>query len=91
MLVPYAYNFLSWEMIDVLDKEATEKAKKPEKTGDIMHTEVKQKPVMKKLAVLDYQFYFDSSQFNPNQKFAILISDKYCGERCFEVDPGAIR
>ena len=91
VLAPYAYNFLSWEMIDVIDKEATEKAKKPEKTGDIMYTEVKQKPVMKKLAVLDYQFYFDSSQFNPNQKFAILISDKYCGERRFEVDPGAIR
>ena len=92
-LDPYAHNFLSWEMIDVIDKEATEKARKQDKQDkpDIMRPDKNVPPVMKKIAVLDFQFYFDSSQFNPNQRFAILISDKYCGERRFEIDPASIR
>ena len=94
VLSPYAATFLSWEMIDVVDREATEKAakeKKPEKEADIMRPDKKPAPVMKKAAVLDYQFYFDDSQFKPNQRFFILISDKYCGERRFEINPESIR
>ena len=44
-----------------------------------------------KVAVLEMQFYFDSSQFNPGQRYTVLIADKYCGERRFDVDPEAIR
>ena len=44
-----------------------------------------------KVAVLEMQFYFDSSQFNPAQRYTLLISDKYCGERRFDVNPETIR
>ncbi|MBR1662103.1 MAG: hypothetical protein IJ694_07510 [Acidaminococcaceae bacterium] len=87
-VAPYAHNFLSWEMLDAVDREAPVEMKP---TGDIMRPEKAGPPKMRKIAVLDYQFYFDSSQFDPNQRFAILISDKYCGERRFEVDPASIR
>lgn len=87
-LSPYAFNFLSWEMIDVVDRDAPAEVKK---TGDIMRPETVQPSKMKKVAVLDYQFYFDSAQFNPNQGFSILISDKYCGERRFDIDPASVR
>ena len=87
-LSPYAFNFLSWEMIDVVDRDAPAEVKK---TGDIMRPETVQPSKMKKVAVLDYQFYFDSAQFDPNQGFSILISDKYCGERRFDIDPASVR
>ena len=85
---PYASNFLSSEMIDAPDKTAPVKMKK---TGDILRPEEPAPAPMRKIAVLELQFYFDSDQFNPNESYSIVISDKYCGERRFDVNPKAIR
>ena len=81
-------------MISKTDKK--EEGKKTNQADDgkqLTRNEKKEENTAKteKVAVLEMQFYFDSSQFNPAQPYTVLISDKYCGERRFEVDPAAIR
>ena len=93
-LAPYASIYLHHEMISKIDKkdeggkagqvaDGTQLTRNEKQEGNTAKTE--------KVAVLEMQFYFDSSQFNPTQRYTVLISDKYCGERRFEVDPAAIR
>ncbi len=93
ILIPYATNFLSWEMLEVPEEQPEIKADKPDDGKQLTVNEKANKdPVkMKKIAVLDYQFYFDNSQFAPNQPFTIEITDKYCGPRNFDINPAAIR
>ena len=94
ILAPYASIYLHHEMISKVDKqEEAQKANQPD-DGKRLTREEKQKDntaKTEKVAVLEMQFYFDSSQFNPGQRYTVLISDKYCGERRFDVDPEAIR
>ena len=85
---PYASKLLSSEMIDAPDKTAPVKMKK---TGDILRPEEPEPAPMRKIAVLELQFYFDSDQFNPNELYTVVISDKYCGDRRFDINPKAIR
>ena len=94
LLAPYASIYLHHEMINKVDKQ--EEAKKAYQADDgkqLTRNEKKNENTAKteKVAVLEMQFYFDSSQFDPAQRYTVLISDKYCGERRFEVDPAAIR
>ena len=93
-LAPYASMYLHHEMISKIDKK--DEGKKSGQADDgkqLTRNEKKDDNTAKteKVAVLEMQFYFDSSQFNPAQPYTVLISDKYCGERRFEVDPAAIR
>ena len=93
-LAPYASNYLHHEMISKVDKqEETKNAYQPDDGKQLTREEKKKDNTAKteKVAVLEMQFYFDSSQFNPAQRYTVLISDKYCGERRFDVDPAAIR
>ena len=93
-LAPYASNYLHHEMISKVDKqEDTKTAYQPDDGKRLTREEKKKDNTAKteKVAVLEMQFYFDSSQFNPAQRYTVLISDKYCGERRFDVDPAAIR
>ena len=93
-LAPYASNYLHHEMIDKIDKqEETKKSYQPDDGKQLTREEKKKDNTAKteKVAVLEMQFYFDSSQFNPVQPYTVLISDKYCGERRFDVNPEAIR
>ena len=94
ILAPYASSYLHHEMISRVDKqEEAKKAYQPDDGKQLTREEKKKDNTAKteKVAVLEMQFYFDSSQFNPAQPYTVLISDKYCGERRFEVDPAAIR
>ena len=94
ILAPYASNYLHHEMINKIDKqEEAQKANQPDDGKQLTRQEKKKDNTAKteKVAVLEMQFYFDSSQFNPAQRYTVLISDKYCGERRFDVDPGAFR
>ena len=94
VLSPYASNYLHHEMIDKIDKqEEARKSYQPDDGKQLTRKEKKEENTAKteKVAVLEMQFYFDSSQFNPVQPYTVLISDKYCGERRFDVDPNAIR
>ena len=87
-------NYLHHEMIDKIDKqEEARKSYQPDDGKQLTRKEKKEENTAKteKVAVLEMQFYFDSSQFNPVQPYTVLISDKYCGERRFDVDPNAIR
>ncbi len=93
-LTPYASNYLHHEMISKVDKQ--EEAKKANRADDgkqLTRDEKKKDSTAKteKVAVLEMQFYFDSSLFNPAQRYAIFISDKYCGERRFDVNPETMR
>jgi len=91
---PYATNFLSWEMLDVPITEPEAAAQAGPDDGKQLRVSEKgnQKPArMQKVAVLDFQFYFDSSQFAPGQKFTLVFSDKYCGERNFDITPESIQ
>ena len=93
-LAPYASNYLHHEMISKIDKK--DEGKKSYQVDDgkqLTRNEKKEENTAKteKVAVLEMQFYFDSSQFNPAQQYTILISDKYCGERRFEVNPETMR
>ena len=93
-LAPYASNYLHHEMIDKIDKqEETKKSYQPDDGKQLTREEKKKDNTAKteKVAVLEMQFYFDSSQFNPVQPYTVLITDKYCGERRFDVNPEAIR
>ena len=93
-LVPYASIYLHHEMISKIDKrDEGGKAGQVDDGKQLTRNEKKEGNTAKteKVAVLEMQFYFDSSQFNPAQGYTVLISDKYCGERRFEVDPAAIR
>ena len=93
-LTPYASNYLHHEMIDKIDKqEEAKKAYQPDDGKQLTRDEKKKDNTAKteKVAVLEMQFYFDSSQFNPVQQYTVLISDKYCGERRFDVNPETIR
>jgi len=93
-LAPYASNYLHHEMIDKIDKqEEAKKSYQPDDGKQLTREEKKKDNTAKteKVAVLEMQFYFDSSQFNPVQPYTVLISDKYCGERRFDVNPEAIR
>ena len=94
ILAPYASAYLHHEMISKTDKQAEEKkVNQPDDGKQLTREEKKNDNTAKteKVAVLEMQFYFDSAQFNPLQRYTILISDKYCGERRFDVDPAAIR
>ena len=94
VLAPYASNYLHHEMIDKINKqEEAKKANQPDDGKQLTRGEKKEenKAKTEKVAVLEMQFYFDSSQFNPAQNYTIFITDKYCGERRFDVDPNAIR
>ena len=93
-LAPYASNYLHHEMIDKIDKqEETKKSYQPDDGKQLTREEKKKDNTAKteKVAVLEMQFYFDSSQFNPVQPYTVLITDKYCGERRFDVNPETIR
>ena len=93
-LAPYASNYLHHEMISKVDKqEDTKTAYQPDDGKRLTREEKKKDNTAKteKVAVLEMQFYFDSSQFNPAQRYTVLISDKYCGERRFDVNPETIR
>ena len=93
-LAPYASIYLHHEMISKTDKKEEGKEKNQSDDGKrLTRNEKKEENNAKteKVAVLEMQFYFDSSQFNPAQPYTVLIADKYCGERRFEVDPAAIR
>ncbi len=93
-LAPYASNYLHHEMISKIDKkDEGKKAGQADDGKQLTRNEKKEENTAKteKVTVLEMQFYFDSSQFNPAQPYTVLISDKYCGERRFEVDPAAIR
>ena len=93
-LAPYATNYLHHEMIDKIDKQAEARNTNQADDGkQLTREEKKEENTAKteKIAVVEMQFYFDSSQFNPAQRYTIFISDKYCGERRFDVDPAAIR
>ncbi len=93
-LAPYAINYLHHEMINKIDKQQeAKKANQPDDGKQLTRQEKKEENAVKteKVAVLEMQFYFDSSQFNPAQRYTVLISDKYCGERRFDVDPNAMR
>lgn len=46
---------------------------------------------MKKYAVLQLQFYFDQTQFTPTEKYSIFVSDEYCGDRRFDIDPAQLQ
>ena len=46
---------------------------------------------MKKYAVLQLQFYFDQAQFTPTEKYSISVTDEYCGERQFDIDPAQLQ
>lgn len=94
VLAPYASNYLHHEMINKIDQQ--EEAKKAYQADDgkqLTRGEKKQDNTAKteKVAVLEMQFYFDSAQFNPAQRYTVLISDKYCGERRFDVNPESLR
>ncbi len=94
LLAPYASNYLHHEMINRIDeKEKSGKTYQADDGKQLIRKEKKdgKNANTEKVAVLEMQFYFDSSQFNPAQRYTVLISDKYCGERRFEVDPDAIR
>ena len=93
-LAPYASNYLHHEMIDIIDKqEEARKSYQPDDGKQLTRDEKKKDNTAKteKVAVLEMQFYFDSSQFNPVQPYTVFISDKYCGERRFDVNPETIR
>ena len=93
-LAPYASMYLHHEMISKTDKkEEGKKANQADDGKQLTRNEKKEENTAKteKVAVLEMQFYFDSSQFNPVQPYTVLIADKYCGERRFEVDPAAVR
>ena len=93
-LAPYASNYLHHEMINKIDKqEEAKKSYQPDDGKQLIREEKKKDNTAKteKVAVLEMQFYFDSSQFNPAQRYTVLISDKYCGERRFDVNPETIR
>ena len=94
VLAPYASNYLHHEMINKIDKqEEAKKAYQPDDGKQLTRDEKKDNKTAKteKVTVLEMQFYFDSSQFNPAQKYSVFISDKYCGERRFDVNPESIR
>ena len=81
-------------MINKIDKlEEAKKSNQPDDGRQLTRDEKKKENTAKteKVAVLEMQFYFDSSQFNPAQWYTIIISDKYCGERRFDVNPETIR
>ena len=93
-LAPYASNYLHHEMINkVAKQEETQKTNHPDDGKQLTREEKKEDNTAKteKVTVLEMQFYFDSSQFNPVQRYTIFISDKYCGERRFDVNPETIR
>jgi hypothetical protein len=93
-LAPYASNYLHHEMISKIDKkDEGKKAGQADDGKQLTRNEKKEENTAKteKVTVLEMQFYFDSSQFNPAQPYTVLISDKYCGERRFDVNPAAIR
>ena len=91
-LAPYASIYLHHEMINRYEKKESPAAK-PDDGKQLTVNEKKPGNDAKteKVAVLEMQYYFDSSQFNPAQPYTVLIADKYCGERRFDVDPAAIR
>lgn len=94
VLAPYASTYLHHEMINrVTKQEKGNNGSQPDDGKQLTRNEKKEenKANTEKIAVLEMQFYFDSSQFNPSQRYSILISDKYCGERRFDVDPASIR
>lgn len=94
VLAPYASTYLHHEMINrIIKQEKDNKGSQPDDGKQLTRKEKKEenKASTEKVAVLEMQFYFDSSQFNPAQRYSILISDKYCGERRFDVDPASIR
>ena len=95
ILAPYASNYLHHEMINKIDKQQDAKKTNQPDDGKQLTREEKKKDTTtsqtEKVVVLEMQFYFDSSQFNPAQQYTILISDKYCGERRFDVNPEMIR
>jgi hypothetical protein len=81
-------------MISKIDKqEATKRTNQPDDGKQLTREEKKKENTVmtEKVAVLEMQFYFDSSQFNPAQQYTIFISDKYCGERRFDVNPETLR
>ncbi len=93
-LAPYASMYLHHEMISIIDKKDEGKKANPADDGkQLTRNEKKEENTAKteKVAVLEMQFYFDSSQFNPAQPYTVLISDKYCGERRFDVNPETLR
>ena len=93
-MAPYASNYLHHEMISKIDKkDEGKKAGQADDGKQLTRNEKKEENTAKteKVTVLEMQFYFDSSQFNPAQPYTVLISDKYCGERRFDVNPAAIR
>lgn len=93
-LAPYASIYLHHEMISKIDsKEEGKKSNQSDDGKQLTRNEKKEGNTVntEKVAVLEMQFYFDSSQFNPTQRYTVFISDKYCGERRFEVDPAAIQ
>ena len=93
-LAPYASNYLHHETISKIDKkEEARKANQPDDGRQLTREENKKENTAKteKVTVLEMQFYFDSSQFNPAQQYTIFISDKYCGERRFDVNPETLR
>lgn len=94
VLAPYASNYLHHEMINKSDEQAAaKKSNQPDDGKQLTRQEKNEDSPVKteKVAVVEMQFYFDSSQFNPAQRYSVFISDKYCGERRFDVDPDTIR
>ncbi len=64
-----------------LDLEQQKRSKLEEVTD-----EVKQK-----ICRLQYNFYFDQSEFDVNMPYLLVIKDAYCGSREFAVDPALLK
>lgn len=64
------------------DVDLTKEEPKPKTKA----TEVKQK-----ICQLQYNFYFDQTEFNIKKPYLLLIKDAYCGGREFSVDPSLIK
>ena len=89
----YNENITTFLIMGIDKKDEGKKSGQADDGKQLTRNEKKEENTAKteKVAVLEMQFYFDSSQFNPAQPYTVLISDKYCGERRFDVNPAAIR